>query len=379
MDERLRRWRLLLGPAAASLPNDELNERSLREMDEVLDFLYGPERKGGTAPPAPQVNRWLGDIRKYFATPMVQLLQRDALERLGLERMLLEPELLASLQPDVHLAARLLALKEALPERTRETARAVVRRVAEDLERRLRKPLEQALRGSLRSARRTRNPRLREIDWHLTIRRNLQHYSPELQTLIPHEIIGRTRKGSALRHVIVLCDQSGSMASSMVYAAVFGSVLLSVRALKTSFVAFSTEVVDLSEWLHDPVELLFGTQLGGGTDIAAALHYARSLVEHPRDGILVLISDLFEGGKEADLLRQAAALHDDGLTVVVLLALDDEGAGAFNQDIAARLAALGIPAFACTPQLFPELMAAAIEKKDLAEWMGKFGLSPKGA
>ncbi len=378
MDERLRRWRLVLGAAAASQPGDEPAEGPLREMDQVLDFLYGPERKGGTAPPAPLVNRWLGDIRKYFATPVVQMLQRDALERLGLERMLLEPELLESLQPDVHLAARLLMLKEALPERTRETARMVVRRTAEDLERRLRKPLEQALRGSLRSARRTRNPRLREIDWHLTIRRNLQHFSPELQTLIPHEILGRTRKGSALRHVIVLCDQSGSMASSMVYAAVFGSVLLSVRALKTSFVAFSTEVVDLSERLHDPVELLFSAQLGGGTDIAGALNYARSLIEHPRDTVLVLISDLFEGGDEKNLLQQAAAMREDGVVLVALLTLDDEGTGAFNRELAAQLAAVEIPAFACTPDLFPELMAAAIEKKDLAEWMGKFGLSPKG-
>jgi uncharacterized protein with von Willebrand factor type A (vWA) domain len=167
----------------------------------------------------------------------------------------------------------------------------------------------------------------------------------------------------------MLCvDQSGSMAASVVYASVFAAALASLRTLTTRLVVFDTAVVDLTEHLEDPVEILFGVQLGGGTDINQALGYCQSLVTTPRDTILVLVSDLFEGGQRHDLLRRAAALVDSGVQVVVLLALSDEGAPAFGHDNAAAFAALGIPAFACTPELFPDLMAAAIARRDLTQW-----------
>jgi hypothetical protein len=150
-----------------------------------------------------------------------------------------------------------------------------------------------------------------------------------------------------------------------VHAGVFASVLASLRALRTSLVVFDTAVVDLTDQLADPVSVLFGTQLGGGTDINRALGYAQSLVTRPRDTVLVLISDLYEGGVRAEMLRRVAALVAAGVQVVVLLSLSDQGAPAYDHDNAAALAGLGVPAFACTPDLFPELMAAAIERRDL--------------
>jgi hypothetical protein len=138
-----------------------------------------------------------------------------------------------------------------------------------------------------------------------------------------------------------------------------------VRALQTNIVVFDTAVVDLSEHLHDPVELLFGTQLGGGTDIHRALAYAQTLVRVPQDTILLLISDLFEGGNRAEMLRKAAALRQSGVTVIALLALSDDGAPAYDHENAAAFAELDIPAFACTPDVFPDLLAAAIGRQDL--------------
>jgi uncharacterized protein with von Willebrand factor type A (vWA) domain len=165
---------------------------------------------------------------------------------------------------------------------------------------------------------------------------------------------------------IVLCvDQSGSMASSVVYSGVFSAVLASMRSLRTSLVVFDTAVVDLTEELHDPVEVLFGTQLGGGTDINRAIAYAEGLITRPRDTIFVLISDLYEGGVRDEMLRRIAAMTAAGVQVIVLLALSDEGAPAYDHDNAAALSALGVPAFACTPDAFPELMAAAIQRQDL--------------
>ncbi len=346
-------------------------------MDAVLEALYDGERKGGLGRSTPNLNRWLGDIRRYFPAPVVQMLQRVALERLGLAQLLLEPELLAIVEPDVHLVGTLLALQKAMPDKTRETARLVVRRVVEDLEKRLRTDLQEAVRQALNRSARTRRPRLHAIDWRRTIYNNLKHYQPELRAIIPHQLYGFGQKGRAMRHVVLLIDQSGSMADSVVYAAVFGAVLASLRSLKTNLVVFDTAVVDLTEHLSDPVELLFGTQLGGGTDIHKALAYAQKLVQTPQDTIVVLISDLYEGGNRVEMLKKARALRQAGATVVALLALNDAGAPGFDQENAAAMAALDIPAFACTPQQFPELMATAIARQDIREWAGRSGISLK--
>jgi Mg-chelatase subunit ChlD len=323
---------------------------------------------------APSVARWLGDIRTYFPTSVVRVMQRDALERLNLRQMLLEPELLEAVEADVHLASTLLSLKSVLPGKTKETARIVVRRVVEDLERRLAAPTRQAIQGSLNRAARTLRPRHAEIDWNRTIRANLKHYQPEYRTIIPETRIGYGRKRSQLREIILCVDQSGSMAASVVYAGVFGAVLASLPAVKTHFVAFDTAVVDLTQELHDPVELLFGTQLGGGTDINRALAYCQGLITRPLETILILLSDLYEGGNQEEMLKRAAALVNSGTQVIALLALGDDGAPAFHHGIASVMAGMGIPAFACTPDLFPELMAATINRQEIGQWVAKHGI-----
>jgi Mg-chelatase subunit ChlD len=236
---------------------------------------------------------------------------------------------------------------------------------------RLAQPMRSAVIGALNRASRTRRPRHSEIDWHRTIRATLKHYQPEYQTIVPEVRIGYGRKRSSLRDIVLLIDQSGSMANSVVYSSVFGAALASLPAVSTKLVVFDTAVVDLSDKLSDPVEVLFSVQLGGGTDINGAMSYGQTLVRRPHDTIFVLISDLIEGGVAGGLLARAAALKASGVQVVVLLALSDEGAPMFDREIAARLATMGIPSFACTPDLFPELMAAAINRMDLNAWVAK--------
>jgi Mg-chelatase subunit ChlD len=319
------------------------------------------------------VTRWLGDIRAYFPSPVVRVMQKDALERLGLEQMLLEPELLEAVEPDVHLVATLLSLARVIPEGTKDSARRVVRKVVEELERRLREKTVRAVRGSLDRAARTSRPRPSDIDWDRTIRANLGTYQPEHRTIIPEKLVGnaRRRKSASLRDIILCVDQSGSMASSVVYSGIFGAVLASIRAVNTRMVAFDTSVADLTEDLHDPVDLLFGVQLGGGTDINRALAYCQTLVSRPAETVLVLITDLYEGGDRNAVLRRAADLTASGVNMVCLLALSDDGAPAHDPQLAAALANLGVPAFACTPELFPDLMAAAIQKQDLDLWAAR--------
>ncbi len=350
---------------------------ALEGLDAALEALYDSDREGALGHSSPNINRWLGDIRRYFPTSVVQLMQKDALDRLGLRQMLLEPELLASVAADVDLVATLLSLKSVLPERTRETAREVVRKVVTELQRKLRQPLQQAVKGSLNRAVRNRRPKLNEMDWRRTIRANLQHYQPELGAIIPEKQYGYGRKSSHLRHVILLVDQSGSMAASMVYAGIMGCVLANLRALRTDLITFDTSIADLSPFLHDPVELLFGAQLGGGTDINRALAYVQPLIRQPRDTIVVLISDLVEGGDREDMIRRAAAIKASGALMVALLALDDRGAPSYDREMAGAFAQLDIPAFACTPDLFPDFMAAAISRADLRQWLGHYHVPVK--
>ncbi|WP_280190205.1 VWA domain-containing protein [Delftia sp. PS-11] len=368
---RLQRWRLVLGqPAEASCG---AVGGSIAEMDKALAALYEPDsslsRRGGRGNSSPSVARWLGDIRKYFPSQVVQVMQHDAMERLKLRELMLQPEMLEHVQPDVHLVADLISLGSVIPQNTKETARIVVRKVVDDLMRRLEEPMRSAVSGALDRSQRNRRPRHAEIDWNRTIRANLRHWQPEYRTVVPETLIGYGRKARRPQREVILCiDQSGSMANSVVYSSIFGAVMASLPAVSTKLVVFDTAVVDLTDKLSDPVDVLFGVQLGGGTDINGAVGYCQELISEPRNTIVVLISDLYEGGVESGLLRRASELVESGVQFITLLALSDEGAPAYDAQLAGKLAALGVPSFACTPDAFPQLMAAAIRKDDVAAW-----------
>lgn len=376
---RQRRWRLVLGREAESSCGALSGD--MHEIDQALAALYdadgenGLRRRGGSGASAPGVARWLGDIRRYFPASVVQVMQKDALERLNLREMLLQPEMLENVQPDVHLVASLISLAQVIPAKTRDTARMVVRQVVDELLRRLDEPMRSAVSGALDRSQRNRRPRHQEIDWQRTIRANLRHWQAEYRSIVPETLHGYGRKSRRPQREVILCiDQSGSMAASVVYSSIFGAVMSSLPAVSTRLVVFDTAVVDMTEQLSDPVELLFGVQLGGGTDINGAVGYCQSLIREPHNTILVLISDLYEGGVAEKLLRRAAELVDSGVQFVTLLALSDEGAPSYDHRLAAQLAALGVPSFACTPDAFPSLMAAAIRRDDINAWAASSGL-----
>ena len=370
--ERLRRWRLVLGGADADGTGVGLSGDDLR-IDAAMGAVYDLEspsrrgdrssgRAGGLGRSAPRLARWLGDIRTFFPTPVVQVMQRDAIERLDLKQILLEPELLDSIEPDLHLVTTLVELNHLLPDETRATARQVIANVLADLERRLTDRTRAAVHGALARANRTRRPRPGDVDWARTVHANLRHYQPDYRTVIPEHLVGFGRRQRSLaKDVVIAVDQSGSMADSVVYASLFGAVLAQLPALRTHLVAFDTSVTDLTPVLHDPVDVLFGVQLGGGTDIAEALGYCRRLVTRPNDTVLVLISDLFEGGNAHLMRARLAQLVRSGVTVVCLLALSDEGAPVYDQQAAADLVALGATVMSCTPDRFPDVLADALE------------------
>ncbi|MER8392389.1 VWA domain-containing protein [Mesorhizobium sp. M1340] len=374
---RERRWRLTIGAddeISAALSSDD------KRLSAALDALYGDganaaadprKRRGGLGRSAPRVAQWMGDIRSFFPAQVVQIVQKDAFERLNLKQMLMEPEFLKAIEADVNLVADLVSLRSVMPAKTKDIARAIIADIVAKLMQRLEQKTVEAIRGALDRSRRTNRPRSRDIDWQRTISANLRHYQPEHKTIVPEKLVGFIRKQRRLVDLdeVVLCvDQSGSMASSVIYASIFAAVMASLPVVRTKLVCFDTAIVDLTEELSDPVEVLFGVQLGGGTDINQAVAYCADRIERPTKSHLVLITDLFEGGNGQELLRRLAALVRSGVNVVVLLALTDQGRPGYDPAMAGSVAALGIPVFACTPDLFPDMMAAALRREDIGAW-----------
>jgi hypothetical protein len=369
----LLRWRLVLGPegqddaAAGVLPWSQADgavsaDERLAAIDRALDFLYGPRSMGSLEGSMPYVPTWLGDIRRYFPREVVGFMEKDAIERRGLKQLLFEPETLQSLERDVSLVATILAFKGAMPEQTRQTARQVVAEIVDELRRRLETEVRQALLGALRRDRHSPLKVARNLDVRRTIREGLRNYQPELGKIIPervHFFANQVRFHE--RRIVIMVDQSGSMGESVVYAAIVAAVFASLPALDTRLVFFDTAVADVSDQLSDPVEVLFGVQLGGGTDIARCVRYGASLVTEPERTLFILVTDLFEGGDGKALLRQLAALRESRVQVLCVLALNDAGRGSFDRDMARKVAALDIPTFACTPNRLVEAVERALK------------------
>ena len=369
-EELLKRWRLILGGDEADGTGVTLNLEEQR-IDHSLEAVYDSDRRGGLGSSAPKVSRWLGDIREFFPQTVVQVIQRDAIKRLNLTSLLTEKEMLETVVPDVHLVATLMSLSRVIPEKNKEMARQVVRKVVEELLRKLSAPTQQAVTGALNRYSRRRNPRYNEIDWKTTITKNLKNYQPDYKTIIPEIRIGYGRKRKAMKDIILCLDQSGSMGTSVIYSGIFGSVLASIPAVSTRMVVFDTAVVDLTDDLQDPVDLLFGVQLGGGTDIARALTYCQGVITRPQDTVMVLVTDLYEGGDSREMSKKFVSLVNSGVQLIVLPALNDDGAPSYDKGHAEFLASIGVPTFACTPDKFPDLMAAALSKQDIGMWVSQ--------
>lgn len=392
--EQLARWRLILGPEASEALSEmapgggELSPEQ-QEMDEALEALYagGSEQElseeewkrhdsglpfgGGKGRSTPKVARWLNRIRDFFPKDIVVVLQRDAIERRGLKELLLEPEIMATVEPSIELASLMLELKNLVPEKAKSAARDLVRRVVEELRKRLESRFAQAIRGSLDRSQHTPFPSLPNLDFGRTIRRNLKNYNPTLKTIIPNEIsFFRRKRRQNEWNVIIAMDQSGSMAKSLIYGGVMGAILASMPAVETHVVAFNhEEVVDLTEHCSDPVDLLFGTQLGGAEDYWKATCYCERFMHTPAKTLYLVIGDLHDTSpNENRFVKKMEFLLESGLRAVTLLAISDQGQPSYNANLAEKLAKLGMPCFGCTPDHLPDLLGAVLKGQDLRQF-----------
>ncbi|MDF2935578.1 MAG: hypothetical protein K0Q90_951 [Paenibacillaceae bacterium] len=387
----ITRWRLILGSggeerlaeyAGGTIP---LTEEE-RIMDQALAAIYddtggegassgsggsgGSSRRGaGSGRSAPVLAKWLGDVRSLFAEDTVSIIQNDAMERKGWKQLLFEPELLATVKPDIQMVGTLMTLKGKIPEKTKDTARLLVKAVVDDLVRRMENDIRRAVTGALNRRKHTPLPSLSGIDWKRTIQRNLKHYDPERGIMVPEKFYYFDRARRSKEWTVILdIDQSGSMADSVIWASVVGSIFASIPALSTRVVVFDTEVVDLTDaCANDPVDMLFGIQLGGGTDIHKSVRYCEQFIEEPKKTLFILISDLIEGGSQAGLIRRMREMRESGVRTLCLLALSDSGKPYYDENVARQFARDGTPSFACTPAMLPALVEGALKGADLGE------------
>lgn len=389
--KKVNRWRLILG-AESQNRFEQMGGSSLTGeqdlMDQALAAIYnraeyggfgssadGNGRGAGNGPSNPQISRWLGDVRSLFDKELVTVIQSDAMNRCGLKQLLFEPELLENLEPDVSLASTILLLKEQIPKRSKESVRTFIRKIVEEINRLLEQDIRRAVTAAVNHRRHSPIPSAAALDYKMTISRNLKHYDPQLKTIVPEHFyfFDRTSTTAANKWTVILdIDQSGSMGESVIYSSIVSCILASMSSLSTRIVAFDTNIVDLTEKSDDPVDLLFGFQLGGGTNIDQSVAYCQQFVENPAKTLFFLISDLEEGGNRAALLRRLGELKESGVTVVCLLALADGGKPYYDAQMAGKIAGLSIPCFACNPQMLPALLERALKGQDLNEFQKEF-------
>ena len=379
--DRLRRWRLILGSEAEKRiegmdGGNALSQEDLM-MDMALDAISNRDMKfsfgggAGRGASSPQISRWLGDVRTLFDKDLVKIIQADAMERCGLKQLIFEPELLNNIEPDMQMASMILTLKDQIPKQSKESAREFIRKIVEQINALLESDLKRAVTASINRKLHSPIPSASALDFQTTIRKGIKDYNVKLKKIIPQKyyFFERSATTAANKYTVILdIDQSGSMGESVIYSSIMSCILASMSAIKTRVVAFDTNIVDLSEKCEDPIDLLFGFTLGGGTDIEKSIKYCSKYIENPKKTIFFLISDLEEGGNRAGLLRRLTQMKEDGVIVICLLAISDGGKPFYDANMAGKIAAQGIPCFAAAPQMLPRLLEKAMKNEDLSEF-----------
>lgn len=368
---QLNRWRLILGSYASrqlSFSNGASLENgiSCMELEDVLDFLYSREqgedvrrdgRPGGTGASHLTAATWITRIRKLFPKETVEILERHALDNYGMTDLLTDKEVLEKLEPNQELLKTILQLKHLMKGEVLDAARRIVKKVAEEIAEKLQQDFRRSLLGKVDRNSSSAIPSIRNLDIKKTIRRNLKHYDAENQRLMLEQVYfnSRIRRYSQWR-VIIAVDESGSMLDSVIHSAVMAGIFARLPMLDTKLVIFDTQVVDLSNQLDDPVETLMSIQLGGGTYIAGALQYCETLIENPHRTMVVLVSDLCEGGSVQGLLGVGRSMIESGARLICLTALDMEANPVYDRNTAQKLADLGAHVGAMTPEALGDFM-----------------------
>jgi hypothetical protein len=360
ISDALKRWKLVLGEDPVSSEPIPLNKEE-EKLDEIMSFLYTEEsdQKTGSGR-KPTVSKWLGEIKELFPPNIVHILQRDVLAKIDLNKILKESDLIEMLEPDVETAGIILSLKNNLDENAKRAAEIYINKLVEKLIKKLKFPIEKSIRGAKNKTKSTNRPLQKDIDWHKTIKANLRNYQPNLETVILEKFKGWENKSRILQEIFLVVDLSGSMAGSAIYSGICAHILSKIPSIQTRIIVFDTDVLDLTNLIDEPVKLLLGMNLGGGTDIRKAIKFTKLKINNPSNSILILISDLEEGGSIPGLLEEIKLLKHSGVHIISITGLDESGNHYFSKNVAQSFSKLGITPFACSPEAIPEIFSLAI-------------------
>lgn len=355
--EPLQRWRLLLGEAAESSLGGLGGD--VAAADAALTWLYGRdpdmlsrgERSGGTGASTLTVPEWIDSVHRLFPAEVIERVETDAVERFGLVEVVTRLDVLERIEPSESLLRSVLQTKHLMNPEVLAAARRIIARVVEQLMAELATEVRQAFSGTLDPRRRSPVPMARNFDFRGTVRANLHRWDPTSSKLYVDRplFVSRTRRHTERWQIVLLVDQSGSMADSVIHASVLAACLWQMPGMDSHLAVFDTNVVDLTSDVDDPVEVLMKVQLGGGTDIAQAVEWAQQKLTRADRSIVVVISDFYEGGSEARLLRRVRDLVANGTIVLGLAALDRNAQPVYDHELARRLVEAGAEVAAMTP------------------------------
>jgi len=357
------RWRLLLGEAGnASLG---AGGTAASAMDRSLAWLYGRDdpassgrdpgdtldRHGGTEASQLTVPEWINGIHELFPKETVERLERDAIERYGIDEVVTNLDVLERATPNPALLQAVMRTKHLMNPQVLAMARKLVEKVVRELIEKLAKQVQRSFSGMRKPQQLSLQGPATQFAARATLKRNLRHYDVQRKQLVIQRPLFHvnTRRTLEPWQVLLVVDQSGSMLGSVIHAAVTAACLWALPGIKTHLIAFDTEVVDLTEQVDDPVAVLMGVQLGGGTYIGKAVGYAAEQISVPRRAIVVIISDFYEGMAEHVLLGHVRSLVGQGSIVLGLAALDERADPVYDKELASRMVEAGAHVGAMTP------------------------------
>lgn len=372
-EDALIRWRLVLGQDAEQGLGCSLDGTDA-ERDAALGFLYNREygskrnvrqtgpRRGGQEESVLSTPDWINAVHTLFPKRTIERIEKDALDRYQIQELVTNPDLLKRAQPSQALLKAVLQTKHLMNQEVLALARQLVRQVVEQLLEELSRPVRSVFLGARDRRTRSHMKVAKNFDARTTVRRNLANYDPKSKRLYirtPY-FTSRVRRQVDRWQIIIVVDESGSMVNSVIHAAVTASIFFGIRSLQPHLILFDTNVVDVTADCSDPVETMMKVQLGGGTDIGGALAYAATLVNNPRQTIVVLITDFYEGGPIDRLYSVTKQLIESGVTLLGLAALDDVAEPCYDRGTAEHLAALGAHVGAMTPGELADWVAQKI-------------------
>jgi VWA domain-containing protein len=274
--------------------------------------------------------------------PELTDIEADLVKRMQLREVLANPQLAAQLTPSMSLIEQLLRDKNNLSGVALANAKALIRRFVDEVAEVLRSQVERAPVGALD---RSVPPKrvFRNLDLDRTIWKNLTNWSPEDERLYVDRLFYRhTARKVTPSRLIVVVDQSGSMVDSMVNCTILASIFVGLPKVDVHLIAYDTQAIDLTPWVHDPFETLLRTNLGGGNDGAVAMALAQPKIAEPRNTAMVWISDFYETRVE-QLFESMAAVHRSGAKFIPVGSVNSSGRASVNPWFRERFKDLGTP------------------------------------